>query len=100
MGSKVRKRCDLVQTPYRRLLAASDVPEEQKEIYTGLNPAGLQRRIEDHLRALGGCPGHMGSEASTPASVTPTSEVSRGQRTLVIIRGHPQPSFNPRQHQT
>ncbi|MBC7221096.1 hypothetical protein H5T55_06500 [Candidatus Bipolaricaulota bacterium] len=56
VGSKVRRRYDRAQTPYRRVLAASDVPKERKieveEIFNTLNPAVLQRRIEDNLRAL------------------------------------------------
>ncbi len=60
VGSKVRKKYDLARTPYRRVLAAPDVPEEKKieaeEIYNTLNPAGLQRRIEANLRALARLP--------------------------------------------
>ncbi len=47
VGSKVRKKYDRVQTPYRRGLSASDVP---KEICNMLNPVVLQRRIEENLR--------------------------------------------------
>ncbi len=43
----MRKRYDRAQTPYRRGLGASDVPEE---IYNMLNPAVLQQRIEENLR--------------------------------------------------
>ncbi len=56
VGSKVRRRHDLARTPYRRVLAASDIPEEKKieaeEIYGTLNPVGLQRRIEENLQSL------------------------------------------------
>lgn len=60
VGSKVRKKYDLAHTPYRRVLAASDIPEEKKieaeGIYTTLNPVLLQRRIEENLRALARLP--------------------------------------------
>lgn len=56
VGSKVRKRYDMAQTPYRRVLASPDVPEGSKdrlqETYRTLNPMALRRRIEENLRAL------------------------------------------------
>jgi hypothetical protein len=59
-GSKARKKYDLAQTPYRRALAALDIPEEKKidagKIYNTLNPAMLKRRIEENLRALARLP--------------------------------------------
>jgi hypothetical protein len=60
VGSKVRKKYDLARTPYRRVLAAPDIPEEKKieaeGIYNTLNPVLLQRRIEENLRALAKLP--------------------------------------------
>lgn len=48
-GSKVTKRYDAHQTPYRRVLASEHVPDEVKEALTeqflSLNPADLMRRI-------------------------------------------------------
>jgi len=56
VGSKVRKRYDQAQTPYRRVLASPEVGEAEKgrlrEIYRTLNPVVLQRRIEDNLEKL------------------------------------------------
>ena len=55
-GSKVRKRYELAQTPYQRVIASSLVPDEDKsqlrQLYLGLNPLALQRRIEANLRLL------------------------------------------------
>lgn len=49
VGSKVKKRYDPPQVPYRRLLASEDIPDENKdrlrEIYANLNPAQLRRMI-------------------------------------------------------
>ncbi|MBC7221199.1 hypothetical protein H5T55_07025 [Candidatus Bipolaricaulota bacterium] len=60
VGSQVRKRYNRAPTPYRRVPAASDAPNERKidvqEIFTTLNPAVLQRRIADNLRALAKLP--------------------------------------------
>lgn len=60
VGSKIRKKYDLAQTPYRRVLASPNIPAgkkaEAEEVYRGLNPVVLQRRIENHLRALGRLP--------------------------------------------
>ena len=48
-GSKVRKRYDTPTTPYRRVLASTDVPDKAKAALTArfetLNPAELRRRI-------------------------------------------------------
>lgn len=56
VGSKVHKRYDQAQTPYRRVLASPAVQGEGKERlrqeYQELNPVVLQGRIEENLRAL------------------------------------------------
>jgi hypothetical protein len=49
IGSKVTKKYDKAQTPYRRVLACSDVSAEDKQAlkkpYATLNPAKLKRQI-------------------------------------------------------
>jgi hypothetical protein len=49
IGSKVSKKYDKAQTPYRRVLACSDVSAEDiqalKKLYATLNPARLKRHI-------------------------------------------------------
>jgi hypothetical protein len=49
IGSKVIKRYDKPQTPYQRVLASADVPEDRKELlreeFAKLNPAELKRTI-------------------------------------------------------
>ena len=59
-GSKVRKTYDRAQTPYRRVLASPEIPEDKKaeaeETYRRLNPVVLKRRIEENLRALARLP--------------------------------------------
>jgi hypothetical protein len=49
IGSKVIKKYDKAQTPYRRVLACPDVSAENKralkKLYTALNPAQLKRQI-------------------------------------------------------
>jgi hypothetical protein len=66
-GAKVTKRYDVAQTPYQRVLAAPDVPEEAKErlrkLYPTLNPAALLRQIQTRQEALG-------KLASRPTGVT------------------------------
>jgi len=55
-GSKVVKRYDRPLTPYQRVLAAGCLREPDREElisqYLSLNPASLQRRIENTLRRL------------------------------------------------
>ena len=55
-GAKVTKRYDRAQTPYQRVLAAPEVPEEAKErlrkLYLTLNPAALLRQIQACQAAL------------------------------------------------
>jgi hypothetical protein len=55
-GAKVTKRYDVAQTPYQRVLASPDVPEEAKErlrkLYLTLNPAALLRQIHARQETL------------------------------------------------
>ena len=55
-GSKVRKRYELAQTPFRRVIASPLVTDEDKaqlhQLYLSLNPLALQRRIEANLHLL------------------------------------------------
>jgi hypothetical protein len=48
-GAKVRRRYDVPQTPYRRILASAEVPTEAKAaltaVYQELNPVALKRDI-------------------------------------------------------
>ena len=48
-GSRVKKRYDIPRTPYQRLLESPEIPKQYKErikqVYAGLNPAGLHREI-------------------------------------------------------
>lgn len=71
-GAKVTKRYDVAQTPYQRVLAAPDVPEEAKErlrkLYLTLNPAALLRQIQTRQEALW-------KLAIRPTGVTMTPEV-------------------------
>ena len=58
-GSKVTKLYDRAQTPYQRLLAAGALDQTteqrlQRELES-INPADLQRRIDDALRHLWNC---------------------------------------------
>jgi len=56
VGSKVRKKYDVAQTPCQRLLVSAHVDQSVKqrlsELYTTLNPAELSRRIEENLSKL------------------------------------------------
>ena len=49
IGSRIKKQYDVAQTPFRRVLASSDIPEEIKmklqRQYDMLNPAELRRQI-------------------------------------------------------
>lgn len=55
-GARVIKRYDRPQTPYQRVLASKDIPEEVKKAlrtrYATLNPAQLKRDIEHHQKKL------------------------------------------------
>lgn len=56
MGSKVRKKYDMAQTPYQRVQSSSDVDQDVKhqlnDVYLALNPAELRRRIDANLAKL------------------------------------------------
>jgi len=56
MGSKVRKKYDMAQTPYQRVQASSDVDQDVKhqlhDVYLALNPSELRRRIDASLAKL------------------------------------------------
>jgi len=56
VGSKVRRKYDTAQTPYRRVLASPHIDQEAKEqlrqLYLILNPVALQRSINAHLEQL------------------------------------------------
>lgn len=55
-GAKVRKRFDVAQTPYQRLMGsgALDAPTRERlaKLYQALDPVSLQRRIADAQDAL------------------------------------------------
>jgi len=55
-GAKVRKRYDVAQTPYQRLLKSGVLEPAQVEplaqLYASLNPVRLQAEIEEALEAL------------------------------------------------
>lgn len=56
VGSKITKRYDTPQTPYRRVLASTDVSKEDKQRledqFPRLNPAALKRKIDRLQRQL------------------------------------------------
>ena len=56
VGSKVTKKYDKAQTPYRRVLAHSDVSAADKQVlkklYATLNPAHLKRQISRQQQTL------------------------------------------------
>ena len=56
IGSRVRKRFDLAQTPYQRVLAADVLTTRERARYAGffqtLNPAQLLRDIDTALERL------------------------------------------------
>jgi len=56
VGSKVRKKYDMAQTPYQRVWASPDVDQAVKhqlqDVYLSLNPAKLRRRIDGNLAKL------------------------------------------------
>jgi hypothetical protein len=56
VDNKVRKKYDLAQTPYQRVLHLSGVTEADKDAlrqaYVNLNPVVLRRNIDAHLNAL------------------------------------------------
>ena len=56
VGGKVRRRYDIAQTPYQRLMKSGQITKETqkrlKDIYDSLNPAELKRNIETKLQQL------------------------------------------------
>jgi hypothetical protein len=56
LGSKVRKKYDQAQTPYRNMMASSlvgqGIKQELTELYLSLNPVDLRRRIDENLVRL------------------------------------------------
>jgi len=56
LGSKVRKKYDQAQTPYRNVMASDlveqSVKQELTEVYLSLNPVDLRRRIDATLARL------------------------------------------------
>ena len=56
VDNKVRKKYDVAQTPYQRVLRSSGVDDADKtnlrQTYATLNPVALRRRIDAHLNAL------------------------------------------------
>ncbi len=55
-GSKISRKCDVAQTPYRRMLGSSSVPEETKirlqSMYMELDPVLLMDQLEKLQDAL------------------------------------------------
>ena len=58
-GSRVHKSYDAPRTPYQRLLEAGVLSESKANLlekqFLAINPAELQRRIENALRAVWAC---------------------------------------------
>jgi hypothetical protein len=56
IGGKVKRKYDVPETPYQRLMESGQIPEEVKEelkgIYLSLNPAQLKRNIDAKLAKL------------------------------------------------
>jgi hypothetical protein len=56
IGGKVKRKYDVPETPYQRLMELGQIPEEVKEelkgIYLSLNPAQLKRNIDAKLAEL------------------------------------------------
>jgi hypothetical protein len=55
-GATIHKKYDLAQTPHQRLMNSTEVDKHDKlrlhQMYLALNPAALQRRIEETLKKL------------------------------------------------
>lgn len=70
VGSKMKKKYDQAQTPYRRLLDSGVVTEENKrqiqEKYHTLNPMDLKRRINKLTVKLNETLRYISSEATNP----------------------------------
>lgn len=92
-GAKVSKRFDRAQTPCRRVLDSSDVPQETKErlraIYLELNPAHLKREIircQDRLLEVSKARTEHGEEVKfspSPSSKLTWSPRQRSRTSLV-----------------
>ena len=56
VGSSIKRKYDITETPYQRLMESDQIPEEVKEelkgIYLSLNPAQLRRSIDAKLAKL------------------------------------------------
>ena len=56
IGGKIKRKYDIPQTPYQRLIASKQIPEESEReleaIYLSLNPAQLKRSIDAKLDKL------------------------------------------------
>jgi len=56
IGGKVKRKYEVAKTPYQRLTASNQIPEEVVEelrrIYLSLNPAELKRSIDAKLAEL------------------------------------------------
>ncbi len=87
-GAKVRKRYDLAQTPYQRLLAANMLDETQREslakLYASLNPVKLRASIDNGLEVLWKLADHKRASSSVPTEprehvlADPRENVARG----------------------
>gem|GEM_PF-2363932 len=57
IGGSIKRKYDVPETPYQRLMESGQIPEEVKEelkgIYLSLNPAQLKRNIDAKLAKLG-----------------------------------------------
>lgn len=56
IGGQLKKKYDIPQTPYRRVLNARGIPRAKKQkltaLYDSLNPVKLKAEIEQHLKLL------------------------------------------------
>jgi hypothetical protein len=56
IGGSIKRKYDVPETPYQRLMESGQIPEEVKEelkgIYLSLNPAQLKRNIDAKLAKL------------------------------------------------
>ena len=56
IGGRVKRKYDVPQSPYQRLMESNQLPEESKRkleaIYLSLNPAQLKRSIDTKLDKL------------------------------------------------
>jgi len=56
IGGRVKRKYDVLRTPYQRLIESEQLSEEAKEelrwVYPSLNPAHLKRQIDARLEKL------------------------------------------------